>query len=122
DHALVHAEDVAAPLRLISAERTGRVEDARADEPAGAGLEAIRLREIKDAVVALVPILKTLPHLRLRRAGFEAEESVRKIVAHVVVLRRKVVTLRLAFLADQLRLFLALVHMMRDRPHVVEEF
>jgi hypothetical protein len=35
DHALVHAEDVAAPLRLVGAEAARRVQDARVDQPAG---------------------------------------------------------------------------------------
>ena len=45
DQRLIHAENIAAPLRLISAEGTGRVQDAGADEPAGAGLEAVGLGE-----------------------------------------------------------------------------
>ena len=121
DQALIHAEDIAAPLRLVGAERAGRVEDARVDEPAGAGLEAIGLGEIEDAVVALVPVFEALADLRLGRAGLEAHEGVGEIVADVVVLRREVIGLRLAFLADELRLLGALVHVMRNRPHVVEE-
>ena len=121
DQALIHAEDVGAPLRLVGAERAGRVEDAGTDEPAGAGLQAIGLREVEDAVVALVPILEALADLRLGGAGFEAHEGVGEIVADVVVLRREVVRLGLALLADQLRLCRALVHVVRNRPHVVEE-
>ena len=97
------------------------MQDARADQPAGAGLQAIGLREIEDAVVALVPVLEALADLRLGGAGFEAEEGVGEVVADVVVLRREVVALGLAFLADQLGLLGALVHVVRDRPHVVEE-
>ena len=58
DHRLVHAEDVGAPLRLVGHERAGGVEDARGDQPAGAGLEAVRLGVVEDAVVALVPALQ----------------------------------------------------------------
>ena len=43
DHALVHAENVAAPLRFIRAETAGRMENARPDQPSAAGLEAICL-------------------------------------------------------------------------------
>src|SRR5204862_5848436 len=114
DHALVHAEDVAAPLRLVGAERARRVEDARADEPAGAGLEAICLREIEDAVIALVPILEAFADLRPRGAGFEAEKSVGKVIADVVVLRREIIRFRFAFLAYEFRLPGVLVHVMRD--------
>ena len=46
DHALVHAEHVAAPLRLIGAEASRGVEDAGVDEPTGAGLEAVGLGQI----------------------------------------------------------------------------
>ena len=79
------------------------------------------MREIEDAVVALVPVLQALADLRLGRAGLEAHERVGEVVADVVVLRREVVALGLAFLADQLRLLGALVHVVRDRAHVVEE-
>src|SRR5208283_1904176 len=53
--------------------------------------------------------------------GFEAEKGIGKVVADVVVLRGKVVGLGLAFLADELGLLGALVHVQGDRPHVVEE-
>ena len=83
---LVHAEYITAPLRFVGAKAARRVQYAGRDQPAGAGLEAIGLGEIKDAVVALVPILQTLAHLRLGGAGFEAHEGVREIVAHTIVL------------------------------------
>jgi len=44
-----------------------------------------------------------------------------EIVANVVLLRREVVALGLAFLPDQFRLLVGLVHVMGNRPHVVEE-
>ncbi len=44
-----------------------------------------------------------------------------KVVLDLVVLRREVVRLGLAFAADQLCLRIGLVHVMRNRPHVVEE-
>ncbi len=121
DHALIHAEDVGAPLGFVGAEGAGGVEDAGADEPAGAGLEAVGLGEVEDAVVAFVPVLDALADLGLGGAGFEAEEGVGEVVADVVVLRREVVGLGLAFLADELGLLGALVHVQGDRPHVVEE-
>ena len=93
-------------MRLVGAERTGRVQDARADEPAGAGLQAIGAGEIEDAVVAFVPIFEAFADLRLGRAGLEAHEGVGEIVADVVVLRREIIGFRLAFLADQPRLLL----------------
>ena len=122
DEVLIHAENVAAPLRLVGAEAAGRVKNARIDEPAGAGLETVGLREIEDAVVALVPVLEAAADLRLGRARLEAHEGVGEIVADVVVLRREVIALGLAFLADEFGLRGRLVHVMRNRPHVVEEF
>jgi len=59
--------------------------------------------------------------MRLGRARLEAHEGVRKIIADVVVLRRKIITLRLAFLPDQFGLLGVLVHVMRDWPHVVKK-
>ena len=122
DKVLVHAEHVAAPLRLVGAKTAGGVQDARGDEPTGAGLEAVRAGQVENAVVTFVPIREALAHLRLRGARLEAHEGVREVITHIVVLRREVITLRLAFLPDQLGLFGVLVHVMRDGAHVVEEF
>src|SRR5258708_501680 len=55
-------------------------------------------------------------------AGLEAHESVWKIVFGEVVLRRKIIGLGLAALSYQAREGIALMKMMRDGPHVVEEF
>ena len=44
-----------------------------------------------------------------------------KVVFDLVVLRRKVIRLGFALAADQLRLRVGLMHVMRNRPHVVEE-
>ena len=44
-----------------------------------------------------------------------------KLLSSLVVLRRKVVRLGLAAAADPLGVLVALVHVMRNRPHVVEE-
>ena len=43
DEILVHAEDVAAPLRLVRAETAGGMENARINEPSGTDLEAVGL-------------------------------------------------------------------------------
>src|ERR1017187_940396 len=79
DHALIHAEDVGAPLGFVGAERAGGVEDAGADEPAGAGLEAVGFGEVEDAVVAFVPIGDAFADLGFGGAGFEAEEGVGEV-------------------------------------------
>ena len=118
---LIHAEHVRAPLRLIGAQRTGCVQDARADQPSAAWLQTIRFRKIKDAIVTPVPMLEAFADIVLGRAGLQPEKRVRKIVAHVIVLRREIIRLRLPFLADELRLLLVLMHVQRNRPHVVEE-
>ena len=97
------------------------MEDAGSDQPAGARLETIGLGKVENAVVAFVPVLDALADLGFGGAGFEAEEGIGKVVADVVVLRREVVGLGLSFLADELGLLGALVHVQGDRPHVVEE-
>jgi len=96
------------------------VEDARADEPAGAGLKAVGLGEVKDAVIALVPVLDALADLSLGGAGFEAEEGVGEVVADVVMLRREVVGLGLPSWPTSFAC-LALWCMWRGWAHVVEE-
>ena len=121
DERLEHAEHVGAPLRLVRAERAGRVQHAGRNQPAGAALQPVRPRQIENAVVALAPIFEALADLGLRRARLQAHERVGEIVVDVVELRREVVALGLAFLADELGVLEALVHVVRDRAHVVEE-
>ena len=58
DEALIHSKHVAAPLRFVGAETARRMQHTGRNQPAGAGLEAVRLGEIEDAVVSLVPILE----------------------------------------------------------------
>ena len=95
DHRLVHAEDVGAPLRLVGHERAGGVQDAWGDQPAGAGLEAVGLREVEDAVVPLVPTLQAAADVVLGRPGLQAEEGVGEVVAGPVELGGEVVALGL---------------------------
>ena len=100
DHALIHAKYIAAPLRFIGAKAAGRMEDAWADEPTGSWLQAISFRQVEDAIVSFIPILQAFAHLGFGRARFEAEKCVRKIVADIIMLRREIIALRFAFLAD----------------------
>ena len=67
------------------------------------------------------PVLEAAPDVVLRRAGLETHERVGKVVVELVVLRRKVVGLRLALPSNELRVRVALMHVMRNRTHVVEE-
>jgi hypothetical protein len=97
------------------------VKDARRNQPAGAGLEALLAGESEDAVVAFVPVLKAAADLGFGRAGFEAHEGVGEIVADIVVLWREVVGFGFAFLADELGLFGILMHVVRDGSHVIEK-
>jgi hypothetical protein len=97
------------------------MEHARRDQPAGAALQTVGLGEVDDSVVATVPALQALPHVVLRSARFEPHEGVGKVVVAVVVLRREVVALGLALLPHQLGVVERLVHVVRDRAHVVEE-
>src|ERR1039458_6833395 len=73
DHALINAEELRGPLGFVGAEGAGGVEDAGADKPAGAGLEAVGFGEVEDAVVTLVPVGHAFAHLGLGGAGFEPE-------------------------------------------------
>ena len=121
DFRLEHREDVAVDLRLIRHERAGRVQDPGIDLPPGPNLQPEGPRQVQDAVVAAVPVLEASPDLGLRRPGLEAHEGVREVVVGLVVLRREVVRLGLAFAAEELRLLLALMQVVRNRAHVVEE-
>ena len=76
DDDLEHAEHVAAPLRLVGAERAGGVQHAGRNQPAGAALQAIGPREIENAVVAFVPVLQALADLVFGRARLQAHERV----------------------------------------------
>ena len=97
------------------------MQHARRDQPAGAPLQTVGLGEVDDPVVAAVPVLEAAADVVLRGARLQPHEGVGEVVVAVVVLRRKVVALRLAFLADELGVVERLVHVVRDRPHVVEE-
>src|SRR4029077_8414542 len=97
------------------------MQDARVDEPSRTRLEPIGFGEIENPVIALIPVLKTSANLRPAGARLETHERVGKIVAYVVVLRRKVVRLRLAFLPHQGSLSRILMHVMRNWSHVVEK-
>ena len=118
---LKHREDVAVDLRFVGDERTGRVQDSRIDLPSGAGLQSERPGEEKNAVIACRPLLQASPHVASGRARLESHERVRKVVFELVVLRRKIVRLGFTTSADPPGVLVALVHVMRNRPHVVEE-
>ena len=121
DHRLVHAEDVRTPLRLVGNERAGGVQHARGDQPAGAGLEAVRLGEVKDAVVPFIPALQALAEVFLRGARFQTHEGIRKVVAGPVELGREIIALGLPLAAELRGLLGVLVHVVGDRAEVVEE-
>ena len=121
DQRLVHAEHVGAPLRLVGTHRAGGVQHAGGNHPARARLQAIGLREVEDAVVALVPVLQAAADVGLGRARLQAHERVVEVVLGGVELRREVVALGLALLAGQRGVLGLLVHVVRDGAHVVEE-
>src|SRR5204863_1597031 len=93
----------------------------RMDRPAGSRPGAERPRQTQDAVIASAPVLQASPHLGLGGSRLETHEGEREGIEDLVVLRREVVRLRLAAAADQRRLFLTLVHVVRNRAEVVEE-
>src|SRR5678816_179518 len=90
--------------------------------PSRARLQPISLRMIQDSVVAFVPSLQTTPDVILLRAGLEAHEGVWEIIVLEIILRRKIVSLGFAALADFARVLVKLMHVVRDRPEVVEKF
>ena len=97
------------------------MQHVRRHKPAGADLQAVGLRDVGDAVIALVPALETADDVRLGRAGHQTEEGVGETRAQVVVLRREVVGFRLALLPHQLGELVVLMQVVRQRPEVVEE-
>ncbi len=97
------------------------MKNARRNEPAGAGLQAIRAGEIENSIIALIPVFQTATHLRFGGAGLESHEGIGKIVADIVMLRGKVVRFGFAFLADEFGLFGILMHVMWNRTHVIEK-
>ena len=121
DQRLIHAKHVGAPLRLVGTHRTGGVQHAGGNHPARAGLQAIRLREVEDAVVALVPVLEAAADVGLGGARLQAHERIVEVVFGGVQLRREVVALGLALLAGQGGVLGPLVHVMGDGAHVVEK-
>ena len=121
DLGLEHGEDIAVHLRLVGDERAGSVQDAGIDLPAGAGLQTIGAGVEEDSVVALVPFFQAAADVFFGRAGLQAHVGVGKVVLDLVVLRREVIGFRLALLAHQLGERVALVHVVGNGAHVVEE-
>jgi hypothetical protein len=122
DDRLKHGEDVACDLRFVGDQAIRGMQDSGIDLPACAGFQPVGAGVKQDSVVAFVPVFETAPDIVLGGAGFETHEGVGEIVLGEVVLRREVVGFRFPALAHQLGLGVALVHVMRDGPHVVEEF
>src|SRR5262249_53117910 len=98
-----------------------RVQDARGHQPACSRLDAIGFREVQYAVVALVPALEATADVGLGRSRLQAEEGEGEVVAGPVELWWEVVALGLAFAAELGGLVVVLVHVVGDRPQVVEE-
>src|SRR5438270_5037050 len=91
------------------------------DLPARARLQLIRAGKIENLVVAFVPALETAPHLIARDARIQTHKCIREIVVLEIILRRKVVCLRLAFLTYAGGEFVILVHVVRNWPELVEK-
>ena len=54
-------------------------------------------------------------------SGLQAHVSVGKVIANLVVLRREIVGFGFALVSDQLGELVALMHVVRNRAHVVEK-
>ncbi|MPN35238.1 hypothetical protein SDC9_182735 [bioreactor metagenome] len=90
--------------------------------PAGSGFEPVGFRQVGDPVVAFGEILQAGADLLLRGSRLKAEKGVGEASAVVVELRREIVALRFAALPDFFRVFVAVMHMVRQRSEVVEKF
>ena len=121
DQRLPHRGGVAGPLRLVGTQRTRRVQNARRHVPAGAKRQPVGLRQLQNVVIAFVPAGHAGLHLFRRRARLQPEEGVRERPQAGVVLRRVKIGLRLAQPPHSRRHFVAGVHVVRQRIHVVEE-
>ena len=97
------------------------MERARGNPPPRAGFQAVRFGIVEDAVVPLVPAFETAADVFAGGSGLKAVKRMRKIVAKGVQLRREIVAFRFPLPPDQGGLFEALVQVVRDGPHVVEE-
>ena len=113
---LIHGVYVACELRFVGAEASRGVEDPRRNVPSGIHAELVALGIREDIVVALGEILQDLEHLLFRCAGRDTEEGKGVFTGIVVVLRREEIHLRLSRKADELRVLVAVVNMMRERP------
>lgn len=98
------------------------MENAWWNQPSGPSLESVSAGEVQDSVIAFVPIRQATSELVFGGSRFEAHEGVGEVVIDVVVLGREVVAFGFPFLTDQSSIFLRLVHVVGDWPHVVEEF
>ena len=97
------------------------MQNARIDLPTSAGFKPVGPGMEQDAVIALVPVGQALTDLILRRARLKSHERMRKQIVLLVVLRRKVISFRLAFLACGLRDRVVLVKVMRNGSKIVKK-
>ena len=80
-HGLKNGADIRIHLRLVSDQRTGRMQNPGVDLPACSGAQFVGFRVVEDSVVAFIPALEAAADIVLGRAGFEAHEGVGEIVA-----------------------------------------
>src|SRR5437016_12469673 len=86
------------------------MQNAGGDQPAGAGLEAVGLAEIEDAIVSFIPALQAAANIGLGCARLQAEKSVGEVVADRIELRREIIRLRFSLLTHERRLSVILMH------------
>src|SRR5580704_8898460 len=98
------------------------MENAGRHEPARSRLQPIRLGKVENAVVALVPAFEALANLFPRGAWLKAKVGMGEVAGGGIQLRRKVVSLWLAFSAHQVRLLLALMEVVRNGAEVIKKF
>ena len=97
------------------------MQDAWVYLPPAARLETIGAGVEDDSVVPAIPVLQAAVDIFFCGSGLEAHVGVGEVTAELIVLRRKVISFRLALVSNQFGEFVALVHVMRNRAQVVEE-
>ena len=119
---LIHSVYVRSELRFVSTQTCGRVQNPRRNVPARVEFYVVRLRIIKQAVIAFGEILKAFLYIFLFTVGIKTEKRVRKFRAVVIHLSGKKIHFRFTGAADPFRVFVAVMNVVRKRSRIIEKF
>ena len=118
---LIHRVYVRGKLRFVRTQACGRVQNTRRNVPARVEFYVVCLRIIEQTVIAFGKILKTFLYIFLFAFRVKTEKRVRKFRAVIVHLRGEKVHFGFS-VAHSLRVFVAMMDVMRKRSRVVEKF